>query len=316
MNKETKDRIKGVIFGNAIGDALGLGLEGWGKEAIKRHYPNGYSFYNQGKRIGWQEGEWTDDTEQMLCIMDSIIEKGEVDIKDIARRIYNWARGGGKGIGMTVASVIYSPGFIDDPYSASKRIWEISGRYLAPNGGIMRTSPLGIWRYWEKDEVIKNAEDVCRITHFDPRCVGSCVAVCIAISSFLNGIDDPVEIYRNVLDIVKDYDPRIGPYLELAKGEVSEIKLDEKRSMGYTLKTLASGFWAMLNSKTFEEGLLTVINEGGDTDTNGAVSGALLGARFGYSGIPHRYIRGLLKRDILEEKIDLFTEINKKDNDL
>lgn len=308
MDEGTKDKIKGTIFGHAIGDALGLGLEGWSKEGIKQYYPNGYSFYNQMERMGWGQGEWTDDTEQMLCIMDSVIEKGRVDIKDIAAKIYKWSESGGKGIGMTVANVIYFPCFLDDPYSAAKEIWERSGRYLAPNGGVMRTSPLGIWRYWDKREVIKNAEDVCRITHWDSRCVGSCVAVCYAISSFLKGTDDSTGVYEDALRLVDNYDTRIRPYLELAKGPISKIKLDERGSMGYTLKTLAAGFWAMLNGRGFKGGLLAIVNEGGDTDTNGAVSGALLGARFGYRGIPNEYVSGLMKKNILERKIDLFIE--------
>ncbi len=308
MDKGVKDKIKGTIFGHAIGDSLGLPLEGWSKEGIKQYYPDGYSFYNQMERMGWEQGEWTDDTEQMLCIMDSIIERGDVDIKDIAGKIYKWSEGGGKGIGMTVANVIYFPGFLDDPYSAAREIWERSGCYLAPNGGVMRTSVLGIWKYWNEKEVIKNAEDICRITHWDPRCIGSCVAVCYAISSFLKGVNEPISIYKDVLKLVDNYDKRIKPYLELAKEPISEIKLDEKGSMGYTLKTLAAGFWAVLNGRDFKGGLLTIVNEGGDTDTNGSVSGALLGARFGYSNIPHEYIRGLVKNDILERKVDLFIE--------
>jgi len=46
-------------------------------------------------------------------------------------------------------------------------------------------------------------------------------------------------------------------------------------------------------------------------ETKDRIKGVIFG-----NGIPDKYIRGLLKRDILEEKIDLFTEINTKDNDL
>ena len=288
-----QNKIYGIIFGHAIGDSLGLPLEGCNKETIQMQVK------------GWQFGEWTDDTEQMLCILDSILERGKIEIKDIAKRLYQWAKKGGKGIGRTVAQVICHPSFLDNPYISSKEIWEKSGGYLAPNGGVMRTSILGIWKYWDKEEVIRNAEAVCRITHWDPRCVGSCVAVSYAISAFLRGINDLEIIYKEVEKLVDNYDKRIHPYLELAKGPISGLKLDEPKSMGYTLKTLAAGFWALLNAKDFEGGLITVINEGGDTDTNGAVAGALLGARFGYNSIPKKYISGLLNKDMLEEKIGL-----------
>ena len=46
-------------------------------------------------------------------------------------------------------------------------------------------------------------------------------------------------------------------------------------------------------SPSFEEGLLSVVNEGGDADTNGAIACAILGAKFGFSSIPEYYIDDL-----------------------
>ena len=71
--------------------------------------------------------------------------------------------------------------------------------------------------------------------------------------------------------------------------------------MGYTLKTLAAALWAYWNADSFEDGLLAVVNAGGDADTNAAVACAILGAKYGYSSIPKQYIDGLLYRDILDK---------------
>ena len=50
-------------------------------------------------------------------------------------------------------------------------IWENSGRYLAPNGAVMRTSVLGIHDFKTPEKVVDNAINVCKCTHADPRFV-------------------------------------------------------------------------------------------------------------------------------------------------
>jgi hypothetical protein len=55
------------------------------------------------------------------------------------------------------------------------------------------------------------------------------------------------------------------------------------------LVALQNAFYRLLNAATFEEGLIGTVMAGGDTDTNGAIAGALLGAVHGREGIPRRY---------------------------
>jgi ADP-ribosylglycohydrolase len=57
-------------------------------------------------------------------------------------------------------------------------------------------------------------------------------------------------------------------------------------SQGYVRVAFRLAFWYLLHAKDFASALIDVVNRGGDADTNGAIVGALLGARFGESGIP------------------------------
>jgi ADP-ribosylglycohydrolase len=66
---------------------------------------------------------------------------------------------------------------------------------------------------------------------------------------------------------------------------------------GYTIVTTQIAFAALASGTPFEDALIEVVNKGGDADTNGAVAGALLGARDGYRAIPARWRDGLLNRD-------------------
>jgi len=90
----------------------------------------------------------------------------------------------------TVNSVIKDPIFLKTPHQIAKKVWEESNKKAAANGGIMRTSILGIWEYKHRNKVILNAEKICKMTHYDPRCVGSCVSVCLVICELLQGNQD------------------------------------------------------------------------------------------------------------------------------
>ena len=68
---------------------------------------------------------------------------------------------------------------------------------------------------------------------------------------------------------------------------------------GHTVLTMQSGLWAATTPLNFEDALIAVVNAGGDTDTNGALAGALLGARYGASAIPPRWTSHVAQRERL-----------------
>lgn len=110
--RETKliNTLKGILFGQAIGDALGLGYEFLSKEEVSQNYPNGFSEFSQiiqnDHRKRWRIGGWTDGTDQFLYLLDSYISSGaEVDLKDVAQSLFNWFVSGGMGVGKLTNSV-------------------------------------------------------------------------------------------------------------------------------------------------------------------------------------------------------------------
>lgn len=66
-------------------------------------------------------------------------------------------------------------------------VWERSGKFIAPNGGVMRTSILGTMQFNDLTKVIDNTKNACQVTHADSRCIASCVAVTVAIALMLQG---------------------------------------------------------------------------------------------------------------------------------
>ena len=155
--------------------------------------------------------------------------------------------------------------------------------------------------------VKSNTENVCKLTHYDPRCVGSCVIITYIVHRCLTN----QEILKSdILCIANEYDSHIIEYIELAyQNNVEVLALDEQGKIGYTLKTMSAALWAYNYSIDFYSGLRNIIEQGGDADTNGAVAGALLGLKFGLNTIPKHLIDNLVGKDILANKINDFRAI-------
>ncbi len=309
MNELT-NRLKGTIYGQAVGDALGLGTEGMTDEDMAWKYPNGISHYSDifqdRHRKRWKIGDWTDDTDMVLCIANAVIKDKGVNYTSIARNFKEWADGEPMGIGETTYKVLSFGDYVDRPFDVSKMLWEMSHHQSAANGGVMRTSIVGLF----PKAVEECAVNICRLTHYDPRCVESCAIVSLLIHSLV--YDESKLSYHQIVDIGERYDNRIREYIDLSlNSDIRALELQDWDSVGYTLKTLAAGLWAYWNATSFEDGLLSVVRAGGDADTNAAVACAILGAKFGYNAIPQEYVDGLIYKEQLDEVVSGMTELTK-----
>lgn len=309
LENRIEDKIKGCIFGQAIGDALGLGTEFMSEREVRTHYPEGLSNYDQivqdAHRRRWAKGAWTDDTDMMFCIADAIVaDGGKVDYLHIARNFKSWAEGEPMGIGRNTFKVLSQKDYLEDPMKAAQLVWLSTRGQSAANGALMRTSILGII-----GDPIKDAENVCKLTHADPRCVGSCVICSSAIHQLIFEDRDTLDI-EAICKMGDAYSKEIRSNLgyELLSASDPSYRYDLSRlnpasqdDMGFTLKTLSVAIWALFQAQSFEDGLLSIVNAGGDADTNAAVACSILGAKFGYDSIPSKYIEGLIGKSRLEK---------------
>ncbi|MDE5724466.1 MAG: ADP-ribosylglycohydrolase family protein [Duncaniella sp.] len=308
MNELIKDKMLGCLYGQAIGDALGLGSEFMSKDEVCKNYPHGLYGYDQiiqdSHRRRWKKGAWTDDTDMMLCIL-SAFENGKFNIHKAANNFKEWFNGKPMGIGRHTFKVLCMGDYVEQPEMCSKLWWDLSRQQSAANGALMRTSVVGL----AKDEIEGQAEAICKLTHYDPRCVGSCV---IAVSIIHNLVwHDRQLSYDEIKDIAQRYDNRILEWVDAAynSSDISMLDLDETYSIGYTLRALSAALWCYWHSPSFVDGLLSVINEGGDADTNGAITCAILGAKFGCSSIPTYYIENLNNHALYYRKMTSFINL-------
>lgn len=312
-----ESRMLGCLYGQAIGDALGFATEAMSKNEVVNNYPNGVAQYSDiiqdDRRRGWPIGGWTDDTEMTLLILESIIENGDIEIKSIARKFLDWYDVMGYkvcGI-LTKKALNFAPELYEkDPITVSKLVWELKGRNNAPNGGLMRTSIVGLW----PKNIETNAKLICQMTHYDSRCVASCVIASEIIYSLVWQRKEMTK--GEIVTLGQRYDPECSQWIELAFNaeNLSSLELDNEESMAYTYRTLAAALWCHWHAKSFEEGLLGVVNEGGDADTNAAIACAILGAKFGYDSIPKHYIENLHNQESYRQKADKFITLALNEN--
>ena len=126
--EEIKDRIAGCLWGQAIGDALGLGTEFMSRAEVLHNYPDGLLEYSQivqdFHRERWNQGDWTDDTDMMLCIARAIIADKAIKSKTVAHNFKEWFRGIPMGIGQLTYTVLGLYDYESDPEKAAEIVWD------------------------------------------------------------------------------------------------------------------------------------------------------------------------------------------------
>lgn len=295
---QIRDRFRGCLLGLAIGDALGAPVEGMKEERVAELYGTVREYHPSA---GLQPGEFTDDASLALGMAEAIIAQGKVDPDAIADAFLHWKRTDGRGIGTLTWEALNLLEAGEAPLDAGRLAWEKGGRRSAGNGAVMRCAPIALLYWRDQQRLVEDSIVTSQITHYDPRCTWSCVAVNTAIAALVRGESDPLAQARAA---VEGHDSELEQALEAVETEaLADMKLDGW-DMGYTILTTKAAFAALMQFKDFEEGLVTVVSKGGDADTNGAVAGALLGARCGSNVLPRRLVDGLVGRERVTRAAD------------
>lgn len=277
-------RFQGCLIGLAVGDALGAPLEFMtGAEIAGKYGP-----VREFKGGGWlalAPGEYTDDTQMMLCIARSIVAQGGFDPADVAQRFVAWLNSDPKDVGNTTRLAIELLKAGTPWREAGERACVERGRMGAGNGSVMRCAPIALLDYRDQRRLIEDSWDSSLITHGDARACWGAVALNLLIARLLTDARE---------GLVEAVAPRIE-HREVREALLAapRLAIDELRPSGFVVDTLQTALRCFLGAGSFEEALVSAVNLGGDADTVGAVCGAMAGAHFGLGGIPERWQMGL-----------------------
>jgi ADP-ribosylglycohydrolase len=170
----------------------------------------------------------------------------------------------------------------------------------------MYCAPLGVVRVREPDRLFEEASALSRITHWDARCQTACLAVTLAAASLVAGEPPDVAVVSAVEAVI---DREGGEELEYLAGEAGRARAIDGPGMGFTLFTAGIALQVAGEGRGFEEGLRHVVSLGGDTDTNAAVAGALLGAAHGIDAIPVSWLEKLARVGDLREEAGALADL-------
>src|SRR5579859_928293 len=150
------DRFTGCILGLACADALGATLEFMTPEQIQQRYGTLTDIVGGGW-LNLPAGDYTDDTQMMRCLLESIVEHGDVVPSDIATRFVAWLESGPRDVGNLTSAAIRNLRRGTTWDEAGKQAWEASGRNAASNGGVMRCAPIGLYRVTDTARLVADA---------------------------------------------------------------------------------------------------------------------------------------------------------------
>uniref|UniRef100_A0A7C4Q1R4 ADP-ribosylglycohydrolase family protein n=1 Tax=Bellilinea caldifistulae TaxID=360411 RepID=A0A7C4Q1R4_9CHLR len=272
MNETIRDRLRGVVVGAAVGDALGMPLEFGSAAPVERLI--------RTMRPGrLPAGSFTDDTEMALALAESLLHDFDLNPDDLAQRFSAWYRSNPPDVGIHTANVLQriSSGM---PWQQAVEEVQQANPHNAGNGSLMRCYPVAVACWQDLQRLVHQSRLQSQVTHPHPDCLDACAFVNVMIYHLVHG-NSPQQAYRHALDQVA-LSESFRNTLLLAPHR----KRDELRNTGWVRHTLESAVWGLLNTSSFEDALVQVINLGADTDTTGAVTGALAGAVYGLSSIP------------------------------
>jgi ADP-ribosyl-[dinitrogen reductase] hydrolase len=281
----TRDRAVGAILGLAVGDALGAPFEFQRASAIPSPLP---AF--ERSWMGLPPGTWTDDTAMARNLWVSLIANGGAfNPTDIVDRHLAWLATGPLDVGNLTRRVL-SRLRDGDPDAARAYVEQRGPEVSAGNGSVMYCAPLGVLHASHPQALVELAPALSALTHWDERCRTACLAVTLTAASLVAG-SDPERAVVDAIAAVADREG--GEELEYLVGEAGRARPIDGPDMGFTLFSAGIALQVAGEGRGFEGGLRYVVGLGGDTDTNAAVAGALLGAVHGMAAIPPGWLERL-----------------------
>jgi ADP-ribosyl-[dinitrogen reductase] hydrolase len=296
-NSRTSDvvaRAQGCLLGQATGDALGTTVEFQDAESIAQAYPDKLRDLAGGGPFDLLPGQVTDDTELALALARALVHDGQYDDDAVAGRYHAWYRSGPFDVGTTTASALQGP--FEKGSELAEQMRAAALRSSQSNGSLMRQSPLGIfgWRMEAEQLAALSCLD-STLTHPNPTCQEACVAYTHAIAGAIRTGSPASTTYAQVLVFMGKRPAAMASGVLAALERAADAPPAEfYHQQGWVLIALQNAFYRLLHAPSLEDGVVDTVACGGDTDTNGCIAGALLGAVHGVDAVPDRWKQVLL----------------------
>lgn len=282
-----------TLTGLAVGDALGMPFETMSRfEGLLLAW-NGW--FEDGFNHALKAGQWTDDTQMATALAESLIAVGSYSPADVAKRYLAWHQSGdcrGQGGATGKAMRRLKAGLT----------WTQSGEHGAEgNGTAMRIAPLGLFYHRNIDAAVKMAEVDARITHNSVEALIGARAVAAGVALLAQRTATPDTIVHKVTEWTNHTSTQVNARLHNVLGIMNRDFSSQDKIIdalvqmgtgGHIIQTVPAAFLAFAVTTSFKDAVEVAVRAGGDTDTTGAIVGALAGTFYGIKEVA-RYLEVL-----------------------
>ena len=314
-----RNKIAGAIYGMALGDAMGMPSELWGREKVRKYFGKIEGLLDgpseNSVACNYKKGQFTDDTGQALVIIDSLNDTNfKPNSKDIATKLLKWAQKEkafeNNILGPT--SKVALANFRDGINSKA-----VTDKALS-NGSAMRIAPIGcLFNAHDKEKLANFVYEVSEVTHTSDITIAGAAMIAVAVSSAIENNDFDIVI-KDVFEMepiarklgAETYSPSLTERIKIGIHLANEYKNNEDLFLEKLYDIVGAGvnisesvpsaisiaYYAQDPNKC----ALLCANLAGDTDTIGAMATAICGAFKGIDYIKEEYIESLNKANDID----------------
>jgi ADP-ribosyl-[dinitrogen reductase] hydrolase len=314
MSDVSPDSVLGALLGTAVGDALGMPIEGLSHANVRTYYKGIKEYRDDDQRGDLDAGQWTDDTQMTFALVRALTAHPNApdEWPGAAAEAYVALRSEARRWGQTTTTAI-------DRLADGVPPAESGVPDRATDGAAMRAAPLGIWwaaRDVNREDAFAALRPVLAVTHRHPAALTAGWGQAVAVRTLLNWTPDTFDrsvFWDALLDATTwaeaelNADDRVSSRLQGLADQLDAFPLDLRDACD-GVGVWANEAWpfacAMVARRPhlLENTLLSGINVGGDADTTGAMMGAMLGALHGWAAFPDEWRAELEAVDRLTEE--------------
>jgi poly(ADP-ribose) glycohydrolase ARH3 len=275
------DRARGALLGTFVGDALGMPFEG----AAPAEIPERLEMLEA--RLG--RGTYTDDTQMAIALAESLLDRGRIDSQALAFA-FAGAHDPLRGYGAGTTEVLRLVRSGVHPREAASSAF--GGEGSQGNGAAMRIAPVAVRYGDDQTALVRAARESARVTHAHPLAIDAAVAQAAAIAAALRG--EPAldaALHAATTPELKWRLTKATRLLDAAPRPTEAAAALGNSSTGH--ESVPVAIYSATAHGSVEAAITFAVRCGGDTDTIGAMTGAIAAARAGVGAIPSRWTDAL-----------------------
>ena len=283
------DRAVGCLLGQIVGDSLGSLVEFRTPDDIARQYPKGVRDLADGGTWKTIAGQPTDDSELALDLARTLAGRQTWSSEAVAAAYGGWYASRPFDIGGTTAQALSAASSARS--NKAEAAQAAANRASQSNGALMRCAPIGIWAR-DAGEASAAARADAALSHPNPVCQAASAAFVAAIATAVGGGDRVAMLTAAEVAIPEPEAEAVRACL--ARARLGQGPGEFVHQQGWVLIAFQNAFRHLAIGTPIEDALIETVSKGGDTDTNAAICGALLGAVQGRAAIPVRWCMAVL----------------------